>query len=152
MRPSNNIGYLMQRLSFLLNRQSDQILQEQLGLGFSQFKILMVLGWDPNIGQKHIADKLGQTEAGISRQIKLLKDMGFLVSEINPDNRREHITVPTLKGQRITEKALEILNSYHEPMFERLSEKQRERLLESLTIMHEYVCRSEKPGIKHGLE
>lgn len=152
MRPSDNIGYLMQRLSFLLNRQSDQILQEQLGIGFSQFKILMVLGWDSNIGQKHIADKLGQTEAGISRQIKLLKELGLLVTEINPDNRREHMTVLTAKGQRVTERSLEILNGYHAPMFDLLSDKQKERLLSSLTIMHEYVCRSEKPGIKHGLE
>ncbi|MEI7522032.1 MAG: MarR family winged helix-turn-helix transcriptional regulator [Candidatus Saccharibacteria bacterium] len=152
MRPINNTGYLMQRLSFLLARQSDQILQEQLGIGHSQFKILMVLGWDPNIGQKCIADKLGQTEAAISRQIKLLKELGMLTSEINQTNRREHITVLTAKGQRLTEKALEVLNSYHAPMFELLSDKQNERLHESLSIMHEYVCRNEKPGIKHGLE
>jgi len=152
MRPTNNIGYLLQRLAFLLARQSDQVLQEQLGIGFSQFKILMVLGWDPSFQQRHIADKLGQTEAGVSRQIKLLKQRGLLVTEINPNNRREHITTPTAKGQRLTEKALEILNNYHSPMFELLSEKQRERLLESLNIMHEYVCRSEKPGVQHGLE
>jgi DNA-binding MarR family transcriptional regulator len=67
MKPTNNIGYLMQRLSFLLARQSDQVLQEQLGIGFSQFKILMALGWDPSCQQRHIADKLGQTEASVAR-------------------------------------------------------------------------------------
>lgn len=149
---SDNIGYLLQRLAFLLARQSDQVLQEQLGIGFSQFKILMVLGWDPSYQQRNIADKLGQTEAGVSRQIKLLKERGLLTSQVNPENRREHITTPTLKGQRLTEKALEVLNSYHAPMFELLGDKQKERLLESLSIMHEYVCRKEKPGVQHGLE
>jgi len=152
MRPTNNIGYLLQRLAFLLSRQSDQVLQEQLGIGFSQFKILMALGWRPDVQQKKIADQLGQTEASISRQIKLLKDKGLLATEVSPKNRREHITHPTPKGQRLTEKALEILNNYHAPMFEQLSEKQKSQLLETLTTMHEYVCLSEKPGIKHGFD
>ena len=149
MEPITNIGYLMQRLSFLLARQNDQVLQEQLGIGFSQFKILMVLGWNPSYQQRHIADKLGQTEAGISRQVKLLKDKGFLETQINPNNRREHITIPTAKGKQITDKALEILNNYHAPMFELLNDKQKERLMDSLNIMHEYVCRSERPGIQN---
>jgi DNA-binding MarR family transcriptional regulator len=93
-----------------------------------------------------------RADRSISRQIKLLKERGLLTTEVNPKNRREHITMPTQKGQRLTEKAREVLNNYHAPMFELLSDKQKERLLESLSIMHEYVCRSEKPGIQHGLE
>lgn len=146
MRSSSNIGYLLHRLSFLLARQSDQVLQEQLGIGFSQFKILHVLAWNPSVQQRQIADKLGQTEAAISRQISLLKESGMLITRINPENRREHITVPTPKGERLTAKAREILNSYHAPMFEQMSEKQREKLLESLNIMHDYLCPGDKPG------
>ncbi len=143
MRPSNNVGYLLQRLAFMLNRQSDQVLQEQLGIGFSQFKILMVLGWNPSVRQRHIADKLGQTEAGISRQIKLLKELGLLTTQVNPKNRREHITVPTSKGERMTEKAMELLNQYYAPMLGQLSDKQQEKLLESLTILHDFVCQND---------
>lgn len=143
MRPSNNVGYLLQRLAFMLNRQSDQVLQEQLGIGFSQFKILMVLGWNPSVRQRHIADKLGQTEAGISRQIKLLKELGLLTTQVNPKNRREHITVPTSRGERMTEKAMELLNQYYAPMLGQLSDKQQEKLLESLTILHDFVSQND---------
>ncbi|HSX43812.1 MAG TPA: MarR family winged helix-turn-helix transcriptional regulator [Candidatus Saccharimonadales bacterium] len=146
MGPTNNIGYLIQRLSFCLARQSDQVLQEQLGIGLSQFKILMVLGWHSNVQQRHIADKLGQTEASISRQIKLLKDKGLLTTEISPQNRREHITKPTAKGQRLSDKALEVLNDYHSPMFAKLSEKQQKELLENLTTLYDYACMTEKPS------
>ena len=73
MATSNNTGFVLQRLAFLLSKQSDQVLQEQLGIGFSQFKILMVLGWNPSVRQRHIAEKLEQTEAAVSRQLKLLK-------------------------------------------------------------------------------
>src|SRR3989338_10421342 len=108
MSAIDNIGYLLHHLSFVLDRQSDQVLQEQLGIGFSQFKIMMVLRWNRGVQQKLIADNLGQTEASVSRQIKLLKNRGLLTRKPFAKNKREHITVLTTKGERLIEAALEI--------------------------------------------
>ena len=149
MRPTNNIGYLLNHLAFMLGRQSDQVLQEQLGLGFSQFKIMMILKWAPSIQQKQIADKLGQTEASISRQIKLLHDKGLLSTRISAENKREHITTLTPKGEKLTEKAMDILNNYHAPTFASLSDKQQQTLLEILNIMHDRVCLDKQNGFHH---
>lgn len=149
MESNNTIGYLLQHLSTALARQSEQVLQERLGLGFSQFKILMALQWSPEVRQNQIADSLGQTEASISRQIKLMHERGLLVTKISSKNRREHITIATQKGIRLTEEALNILNNYHSPMFELLSEKQRQQLLETLMIMHRHACNPNKSGACH---
>ncbi len=136
----------MQHLSFVLSRQSDQVLQEQLGIGFSQFKIMMVLQSDPSVQQKHIADKLSQTEASISRQIKLLHDDGMLTSQVRPENRRQHITRLTPKGERIIDKAMEILNNYHAPVFSQLSAKQQDQFLDALKTLHQHACHTEHAG------
>lgn len=149
MRPTSNIGYLLQHLAFTMGRQNDQILQERLGIGFSQFKILMVLEKNPYVQQRDIADALGQTEASISRQIKLMLDKGLLQTKVQPENRRRHLTVPTAKGLRLTEEALEALNGFHAPMFERLSEKDQTKLLETLSKMHEVTCQGGKTGACH---
>lgn len=93
--------------------------------------------------QRQIATKLGQTEASISRQIKLLADQGLLTNEVSPSNRRQHIIRLTIKGQRLTEKAMEILNNYHAPIFARLSERQQEQLRELLSMMHDAACSSD---------
>jgi DNA-binding MarR family transcriptional regulator len=146
MQPTNNIGYLLQHLASVLAKQSDQNLQDRLGIGFSQFKILMVLQWHPNVQQRQIAEALGQTEASISRQIKLMHDKGWLQSTTSPANRRERITTPTTKGVHMTEEARAVLNEYHSPMFGRLSETQIARMLEGLVIMHDYVCQPGKTG------
>lgn len=146
MNPSRHIGYLLQHLAASLARQSDQVLQEQLGIGFSQFKILMALQWNPSVQQRHIAETLGQTEASISRQIKLMHDRQLLQTTISPRNRREHITTLTAKGLRLTEEALKVLNRYHAPMFAQLSDKQQNQLIEILTLMHREVCKGDKPG------
>lgn len=140
MPQRSKIGFLIQHLAFSFGRTNDQILQEQLGIGFSQFKIMMVLQKKPQIQQKQIAAALSQTEASISRQIKLLFDKGLLQTTVSPKNRREHITTLTPKGVRYTEEARRIMSDFFGPIFENFSDKQLDQLTELLTKLHEYSC------------
>ncbi len=146
MGPTNNLAYLVEHLAAVISKQSDQVLQEQLGIGLSQYKILMVLEWNPRTGQRAIADSLGQSEAGISRQIKLLKTKGLLVSKIDPSNRRKHITAPTPLGMQITEAATAILRRSFGPDFASLGEDQLLQLISGLQHLHKIVCRAGKVG------
>ena len=143
---NKNIGYLLQHLSGVLAKQSEQALMERLGIGFSQFKILMVLQFSQQAQQRQIAESLGQTEASISRQVGLMVDKGLLAISINPKNRREHLTSITIKGDRLAEEALNVLNSCHASMFESLGEKKQEQLLEILYLMHQHTCQPGKTG------
>jgi DNA-binding MarR family transcriptional regulator len=145
-RPINNLGYLLQHVTTLLSKQSERVLQERFGIGFSQFKILRVLQFNLHIKQREIASNLGQTEASISRQVKLMLDEGLLHSTISPKNRREHITVPTAKGIKLTQAAMDALAQYHTPTFASLSEKQREQLKVSLEIIHTKICSTDHPN------
>lgn len=145
MGPITTIGYLLQHTATILMRQSDQVLQERLGIGMSQLKLLMMLEHSPSVRQRKLAEALGQTEASVSRQIKLLQEKGLLSVRVNPKSRREHITVPTAKGHKLTEAALEVMVQYHTPMFDLISEKEREQLKKTLVTFHEYTCVPGKP-------
>lgn len=138
-------GYLLQHTAAILMRQSDQVLQERLGIGMSQLRILMMLQHSSNVQQRKLAECLGQTEASISRQLKLLQEKGMLAVRINPKSRREHLTVPTPKGVKMTEAAIEVLSQYHTPVMESLGEKQREQLLQMLSVLHDSICTPDKP-------
>ncbi len=140
MYPATSFGYLLQHLAFVLSRRSDEVLQQKLGIGFSQFKILMCLGDTGVVRQRQIAEDLAQTEASVSRQIKLLHDNGFLESKARPGNRREHQTKLTIKGRKAVREAFLILNSYHQPLFERLTPTQLEHFQDILSDMHESAC------------
>lgn len=129
-----------------MGKQADQVLQEQLGIGLSQFKILMVVEWNPRVQQKTIADSLGQTEASISRQIKLLKSKGLLVTKPDPHNRRKHITAPTTLGMQITEAATAIMRRNFGPEYASLGEDQLMQLIAGLQNLHRVVCRPGKLG------
>lgn len=146
MGPTDNLSYLLHHLAAVTNKQADQVLQEQLGIGQSQFKILMVLELNPRVQQRTIADSLGQTEASISRQIKLLQAKGLLSSQPDPNNRRKHITVSTALGMQVTEAATAIIRRSFGPEFASLGEDQFMQLLSGLQQLHQIVCRPGKTG------
>lgn len=145
----DNLGYLLHHLGFVMDRQSDLLLQERLGIGFSQFKILMALKWHQGVQQRHIAGKLGQTEASVSRQIKLLKDAGYLSVKPHHLNRREHVTALTAKGEVAIDKAMKALNDFHAPIFEHFTPSQQQTLRELLQSLHQQMCSRDKPGLPH---
>jgi DNA-binding MarR family transcriptional regulator len=146
MDPTAKLSYLLQHLAAVMGRQSEQILQEQLGIGLSQFKILMVLEWNPRVQQRSIADSLGQTEASISRQIKLLKAKKLLVTKPDPQNRRRHITAPTPLGMQVTEAASDLLRRSLTPDFASLGDDRLMQLATGLQQLHRVVCRPGKIG------
>lgn len=146
MGPTNNLSYLVSHLAAVMNKQSEQVLQEQLGIGLSQYKILLVLEWNPRVQQKTIAESLGQTEASISRQIKLLTAKGFLISKPDPENRRRHITTPSPMGMQITEAAVAVLRRNFGPDFAAMGDDQLMQLIANLQRLHRIVCKPGKVG------
>ncbi|MDB5163665.1 MAG: MarR family transcriptional regulator [Candidatus Saccharibacteria bacterium] len=141
MSSTANPGYLLHHLSTALDRQSDLLLQERLDIGFSQFKILMALKWHQGVQQRQIAEYLGQTEASVSRQIKLLHEAGLLTSKVSPTSKRERVTSLTEKGNKRADLAKDLLNQHFDALFGRLSPEQHDQYLQILNRMHEYACR-----------
>lgn len=138
-------GRLLQHIVTLLNRDMDQILLEQFGVGLAQYKILVTLQEQPHVQQRVIADTLAQTEASVSRQIKLLQEKGLLHAAQNPDNKREHLAELTYKGEQVVTAAAEALKGFEAKFFEGLSEKQMQQLHELLSALHRSIC-----FMKHG--
>ena len=143
MESEHALGYLLLHAASTLERQIDQVLQERLGIGFSQYKILVMLQANPSMQQRTMADHLGQTEASISRQIKLLVGKGMLASAINPESKREHIATPTAKGARLTLAAQSVMREHLAPAASLLGDKQHKQLIGSLTALHAWIC---QPG------
>jgi DNA-binding MarR family transcriptional regulator len=106
----------------------------------------MVLEWSPRIQQLAIANALGQTEASISRQIKLLKSKGLLAVKVDPQNRRKHLTAPTTLGMQVTEAASAIVRRSFGTDFSSLGDDQLVQLFTNLQRLHHITCRPGKLG------
>ncbi len=146
MGPTNQLSYLIQHLSTVMSKQTEQLLQEQLGIGLSQYRILTALEWNPRVQQKNVADNLGQTEASVSRQINLLTRKGLVAVRPDGANRRRHIIVPTALGMQLTEAANAIIRRNLGPEFAGLGDAQLSQLISSLQALHMIVCRPGKTG------
>jgi DNA-binding MarR family transcriptional regulator len=147
MPKADEIDYLLQHLTSLSARHSDQFLQEQLGIGYAQFKILRIVGEGLPFKQKYIADVLGQTEASISRQIKLLMSEGYITAKKDPRNRRVHLIEITAAGEQIYRASLGVLGKYRSTLLNSMSDKKQQNLVDLLTDLHSTVC-----GINHNVE
>lgn len=141
MQFKDSIGYLLHQLAHLIDAESDQVLSERLGIGFAQFKVLMILEEHDSVSQKYLADQLRQTQASISRQTKILQDKKLVVINANTNNRREKLVSLTPRGEQMVEKSINALNAYHSPMFASLSDKEQLKIVESLQLIRQSIDR-----------
>ena len=132
----DGLGYTLHQLVFIIDQQSNEALRRQLGVGFSQYKILNAARHSLGLKQNDIARYLGQTEASVSRQIKLMKAEGLLSVQVEPENRRARSIVLTDKGADLARRCIEVLEHAHANVFGSLSyaeQKMMRELVERLT-------------------
>ena len=137
LETTQSLDYLLERTSHLIHRQADQILQERLGIGMSQYKVLRLLQAHGKITQRFVAVCLTQTEASISRQIKLLQSGGIVHVERNETSRREHLVLLTHKGMRLTMAATDLLETHQAPLLSNFSNKEQKQFARILGKLQE---------------
>jgi DNA-binding MarR family transcriptional regulator len=135
---------LLEHVTGLFERQSDQVLLEQFGIGVAQIRVLHIVAERPGIKQSAIARSLGQTEASISRQIKLLQEKDLLESRPSSTSGRERTISLLPLGDSMVEAANEALRSYHDRTLTLLTDKQQEQLRGALELLHQKLCLNEQ--------
>ena len=129
------------RLSNVLGKVADRALQDNCGYGMSQFKILWMLHQhQEGVLQTTIASWLNQTEAAVSRQIRLLKKEGLIDKQVDPENRRNHIIMLSSDGKKFAEEAMELLVREYAPFFESLGKGECAALSAKLEKIFFTVC------------
>lgn len=146
LRPHEAIFYLLHHTGDMLERQLDQTLQEQLGIGMSQYRILALLSEGAEQGQRMVAQNLGQTEAAVSRQVGLLGKKGYIQGRINEKNRRQHLIAITPKGLKLLEAARQSMARNLGPLDVSIPDKQQKHLQELLTAIHAWTCPKGRTG------
>jgi DNA-binding MarR family transcriptional regulator len=113
----------LHRLEFILQHKSDLILRDSLGVGFGQIQIMQELNRSVPMTQRALAAKLHQTEANVSRQLKLLKRKGLVNIGRNKQDKRLHETSLTAKGNKTYAKAERLLATQHKELLKPLDKK-----------------------------
>ncbi|MCA9324082.1 winged helix-turn-helix transcriptional regulator [Candidatus Saccharibacteria bacterium] len=129
------------QLAFLLEKRADEALKTQVGLGFAQYKVLEAIGRNMLAKQNLVAELLDQTEASVSRQVKILEKKGLIIVGTVMHNRRARELSLTERGEealRHCEETLDLAQSavigglsyqeqrHFQELFERMLTKARQ--------------------------
>lgn len=110
---SPRIYWQIHQLAFLLEKRADESLRRQADVGFAQFKVLEAVGRNMLAKQNMIAELLDQTEASISRQVKILQKKELLIVATVMGNRRARELSLSEKGEELLMHCEEILDFTH---------------------------------------
>lgn len=141
-----DIRSLLSHVAAVMDQQCDRALWERLGIGMAQYRVLAVVEDIAVPTQRMVADRLGLTEAGISRQVGVLLAKEYLARTINKKNKRENILQLTSKGRRLLAASQQILDTYAQKPLQELNDKQQKALLDFVKKAHNSMCVSEECG------
>lgn len=119
-------------LTRVIDSAGDQILHTEMGLGFSQFKILAVLKEKPMVPQVTVAKRLNLTAPAISRHIEAMLAKQLLTTMVNPKNRREHLLNLTPIGEDTLKVSWDLLDTRFKAVIKILNKKEQEQLIRML--------------------
>lgn len=130
------------KLAFLLEKRADESLRAELDIGFAQYKVLEAINQNMLARQNMVAAMLDQTEASISRQIKILQKKGLiLVSEVMGNKRAKELSL-TVVGDEMVRHAEELLDVTQAQVMGGLS-YQEQRLFQEL--FERMLIKAKKP-------
>ncbi len=132
------------RISFVMNKTINKLLEKEGKMTFSQMRTLMGIMFHPEMSQNDIARFLDVTKAAVSRQIEQLHKKGMLERKINPKNRREKIIALTSNGTKAVKEAFTCIDNKMEELFELVSQNELVTLNKTLHRMIEIIHMSIK--------
>jgi DNA-binding MarR family transcriptional regulator len=115
-------------LSYVLQHTADAELLSEARVGLSQVRIMSGLSNNSPRSQRYLSAELNQTEANISRQLKVMKSRGLVsITKNKKDGRQRDVTL-TSKGRQKYQKARKLLNKQQAEIFRMLKQGESEVL------------------------
>ena len=140
MTYSQEITYTLHKLVFLMDKLGDQSLQKKVNLTFSQFRILMAVGYKENISQRDIADFWDMTQAAVSRQVEILIKKKLVSKKDNKENRREHMLNLTQQGEQLLVKATGVLDNTYQTIYSVIPQSEQGKMSQNLDKLLQAIC------------
>lgn len=113
-------------------------------LSLDQCCLLFLLNCDANINQKTLAQLLHISEATLSVRISRLDKSGYIIKEIDKEDKRNSSLEISQKGKDILKTGYLVLNSLMESIFEGISEEEVDTMLVLLNKIKNNIERGEQ--------
>ncbi|HET9850039.1 MAG TPA: MarR family transcriptional regulator [Candidatus Saccharimonadales bacterium] len=126
-------------LVWKLQQSADEVLQAKVGVGLSQIRILAVLDKSVAYSQRAVASELGQTEANVSRQLRLMKRHGLVTINKNKQDHRQRDVSLTPKGWRLYAKAEQALKHYEKGLLSTMNRSEARNFIDNMSGLYRLI-------------
>lgn len=89
-----------------------------------QFQLLNIVRQHTGINQRELAEKLKITPATLSVRIKRMENAGFLIRQIDKDDKRNFVLTLTVQGEKLLDMSFEHMRKNVAMMFAGLSSEE----------------------------
>lgn len=134
--------WLLHNLSQSLHKSVDEAIKDRVGIGLAQYKVLEAVQYKGIAKQNELASMLRQTEAGISRQVKLLYKKGLLVYTNVSRSGGSDVSLTRI-GEEVVRLAYQVVDGYTAVIESVVSPGQLLGMQETLEKMAEIAYRQE---------
>lgn len=138
--------FLPFRLSVLSNRISSavaKLYESRFDLKLPEWRIMAILGRNPNLTASQIVDISQMDKVAISRAVKRLVAMGRLTATDDPDDARRQRLNLSEAGWKIYEQIVPLALGVEEKLLARMSEDERAALQDAITRLSQAAARLE---------
>ncbi|HLU91319.1 MAG TPA: MarR family transcriptional regulator [Pedomonas sp.] len=138
--------FLPFRLSVLSNRISSavaKLYESRFDLKLPEWRIMAILGRNPNLTASQIVDISQMDKVAISRAVKRLVEMGRLTATDDPDDARRQRLNLSEAGWKIYEQIVPLALGVEEKLLARMSEDERAALQDAITRLSQAAARLE---------
>lgn len=98
-------------MSALIAKHAQQMLSQSTEISYAEFCVLMALSCKDCLMPHEIAERMGHSNAAISRQMKALEKQGFVKKTPTKDRRASPFML-TEEGRKVALKSRHILQEY----------------------------------------
>jgi len=128
--------FLPYRLSVLSNRISQEIARlyaDRFGLAITEWRVLAVLGRQPDLSAREVAERTAMDKVAVSRAIASMVEAGRLERSTHDNDRRRAVLRLSPAGQAIYAEVAPLALDYQRRLLEGLGPQEREALQDLLT-------------------
>jgi len=131
-------------------QEKEAWLAEEHGLFHSELKCLRLFGTDENINNKQIAERMNLSPSRLTRIIDGLEKKGYMLREIDQNDRRNMRVYLSRRGKILTNKLNSAFIDLHSEILQDINVSQHEPLIAAMEYLHLAIeKRLQKPKEKY---
>lgn len=136
-------AFLMGAISNKLVSSGSAIYRRNFGIGFTEWRVMVMLALEPEVPARRICDVVGLDKAAISRGIKALETAGLIEPTVATADRRSRAYVLTPAGHAAYERILAVSREHERRLLAGLEPQEIPILIDMLRRML-----AQMPGIE----